>query len=353
LKSLIIRKYLVRICIYTMVFAALATAMDVIYNGVVINYLEQHLPIRLFWLIWHNKAATILIVYIAGLVVISGIYIFRLAHLLGRASMAVLQEEPLPADEKCPDELRDFASKLSQFKQLIKENEEARKAAEQQKNDLIVYLAHDLKTPLTSVIGYLSLLDEEPELPAQQRAKYTGIALDKAYRLETLINEFFEITRLNLQKTGSPKQQTNLTVLLLQVISEFYPMLESRNITLTQDIAPDLKIHADPAQLARVFENLLRNAVNYGEENGRLSCAACQNNGFAVVKISNSGETIPPEKLERIFDKFYRLDDARMSDTGGSGLGLAIAKQIVQQHAGTITVTSVDGITEFTVRLPM
>lgn len=351
MKKQVIKKYLKRIFIYTAIYLAVVLLMDFVFNGVVVDYLVEILPYSLFRLIWNNKTTSAMIVYIIGLVVISVVEIFRLTKLLTTASEAISRDTP--EEENTPQELKEFSQKLREFKQMVRANEEARKAAEQQKNDLIVYLAHDLKTPLTSVIGYLSLLEESPELPQAHRAKYTGIALKKAYRLETLINEFFDITRLNLQSASVQKVPTNLTVLLLQVISEFYPMLESKNMTIEQTIEAELKVTGDPDKLARLFENLLRNAVNYGRSATAITCSASAGEGFVQIRLSNAGDTIPQEKLSRIFEKFYRLDDARQSATGGTGLGLAISKQIVELHGGTIGVTSADGITEFTVRLPM
>ncbi len=352
MRNLAIRKYLVRIFIYTVVYVIVALVMDWGFNGVVVEQLNEILPHWLFELIWDNIISVALLVYIAGLLVISIIQVIRLSRLLRTASQAVTSDDLLN-EENCPVELQELSLKLREFKQNAKANEEARKSAEQQKNDLIVYLAHDLKTPLTSIIGYLSLLEESPDIPIEQRSKYTGIALDKAYRLELLINEFFEITRLNLQTVPTHKTPINLTVLLLQVLSEFYPMFESKNMTVEQAVAPELKIVGDADKLARVFENLLKNAVNYGYENSCVKCRAFDYGRYVVVKISNQGNNIPPEKLSRIFDKFYRLDDARQSNTGGTGLGLAISKQIVEMHNGTISVTSENNITEFTVAFPL
>lgn len=348
MKNLAIRKYLVRIFIYTVIYIVFVLILDWGFNGAVVDLLNDALPHWIFELIWDNIVAVSLVVYIAGLLVISIIQVIRLSRLLRTAGQAVIRDDLLTEDD-CPPELQDLSLKLREFKQNAKANEEARKAAEQQKNDLIVYLAHDLKTPLTSIIGYLSLLEESPDIPTEQRAKYTGIALDKAYRLELLINEFFEITRLNLQSVPTQKVTTNLTVLLYQVLSEFYPMLEGKGMTVEQKIDPELKLLGDPDKLARVFENLLKNAVNYGYENTCIRCKAFEYGRYIVVKISNSGNTIPPERLNRIFDKFYRLDDARQSNTGGTGLGLAISKQIVELHNGKISVTSENNVTEFTV----
>ncbi len=289
----------------------------------------------------------------AGALITSSIYVMRLGKMLRIAGDSLSDERVLLSRSRIPGELSDFALRLQEFKRFIHTNEEARRIAEQQKADLIVYLAHDLKTPLTSVIGYLSLLNEAPDIPTEQRAKYTGIALEKAYRLEQLINEFFEVTRMNLQPSALPKVPFDLSVLLLQVINEFYPMLEEKNMKVDTNIAPSMLLNGDPDKLARVFENLLRNAVNYGLENSQIGCAMYTDQKNAIIRISNTGNTIPVEKLTRLFDKFYRLDESRTSTTGGTGLGLAIAKQIVELHGGTIGVTSINNITEFTVVLPL
>ena len=145
------------------------------------------------------------------------------------------------------------------------------KEAEQRKNDLIVYLAHDLKTPLTSVIGYLSLLRDEPQISPEMRAKYTGIALEKAERLEALINEFFEITRFNLTQLSLRLEEVNLTRLLEQVTFEFQPILAEKGLSLSLQFTPDVILACDPEKLERVFDNLLRNAVNYSNPNTLLA----------------------------------------------------------------------------------
>ena len=141
---------------------------------------------------------------------------------------------------------------LTREKQL--EQETARK------NDLITYLAHDLKTPLASVIGYLCLLDENPNLPATLREQYTGITLDKAYRLEQLINEFFEITRYNLHDIVINPGKIHLRPMLMQIADEFYPILAPEGKSIVLDIPQDIDLIGDADKLARVFNNLLKNA---------------------------------------------------------------------------------------------
>lgn len=353
MKNGTIRHYVTRILIYTAVYVVFLIIMDNIFNGVMIDFLYNIFPEQAFYTINNNRITTALLVYILGLVILSVIYVFKLSKLLNIASRSISEEEPIIFGEACPDELREFSQKLKDFKYDLKINEQAREAAEQQKNDLVVYLAHDLKTPLTSVIGYLSLLEEAEDLPIEQRAKYIGIALDKAYRLEQLINEFFEITRLNLQTIPTHKSPVNLTILLMQIINEFFPMLEEKKINLLQNIEREIIIPADADKLARVFDNLFRNAVNYSDESTDIVCAAHKKEGYVLISIQNKGDHIPPEKLNHIFDKFYRLDSSRQSSTGGAGLGLAIAKQIVELHDGTIEASCNDGITQFTVVLPM
>lgn len=222
-----------------------------------------------------------------------------------------------------------------------------------QKNDLIAYLAHDLKTPLTSVVGYLSLLEEAPDMPAEQKAKYVHTALDKALRLEKLINELFEITRYNLHEILLETETVNLSYMLAQMADEFYPVLVAHGNTIRVTADDGLKVIADPAKLARVFNNILKNAVAYSDPDTAIEIGAAQHNGIMRITFTNIGRTIPGQKLDAIFEKFYRLDDSRSGSTGGSGLGLAIAREIVTAHGGTITASSENRVTVFTVELPL
>ena len=228
------------------------------------------------------------------------------------------------------------------------------KEAEQRKNDLIVYLAHDLKTPLTSVIGYLTLLRDEPQISEEMRSRYTGIALDKAERLEDLINEFFDITRFNLTNIQLEPERGNISRMLEQIGFEFHPILAEKDLKLETEIKPNVEILCDPDKLARVFDNLLRNAVNYSYAGTTIYLSMDYEPIKDEVKIcvENHGKTISPDKLDRIFEQFFRLDSSRRSSTGGSGLGLAIAKEIVELHHGTITAESENESIRFTVVLP-
>ena len=251
-----------------------------------------------------------------------------------------------------PNQYENIADYTVLLKEQFQNSEERLRAESVRKNELVAYLAHDLKTPLTSVIGYISLLKEAPDMPVEQRAKYTGIALEKALRLESLINEFFDITRYNLQEIVLEEETFDLGFLLIQMADEFYPVLEQHGKSISIHADEDLPVAADSAKLARVFNNILKNAVAYSYDNTEIEIYAEKRENTIHVSISNFGKTIPKQKLDMIFEKFYRLDDARSTNTGGAGLGLAIAKEIVVAHGGTISVTSEKQITTFTVELP-
>ncbi|WP_373855417.1 vancomycin resistance histidine kinase VanS [Desulfocucumis palustris] len=250
-------------------------------------------------------------------------------------------------------ELDFMENKLNQIKNNLEKQKKAALDAEQRKNDLVVYLAHDIKTPLTSVIGYLSLLDEAHDMPSEQKAKYVGITLEKAYRLEQLINEFFEITRFNLQTIVLNKEKINLQFMLQQMADEFYPMLTPQEKQVSVNVPDGLTLWGDADKLARVFNNILKNAIAYSYENSVIDISAKQQDKNIVITFTNQGNPIPQGKLGSIFEKFYRLDTARSTSTGGAGLGLAIAQEIVTAHGGTISVESNPEKTTFTIKLPL
>jgi len=249
--------------------------------------------------------------------------------------------------------LREVEQQMNQIKMSILLSQQAVKQAEDKKNELVMYLAHDIRTPLTAVIGYLNLLDEAPDMPLNQKAKYVGIALDKAERLETLINELFEVTRYNIATVQLEKTSVDLYALLAQVIEEFYPVLSARGNTATISAENSLNVTGDPEKLARVFNNLLKNAAAYSYPNTEISISAKRKDKYIVVVFQNHGQTIPAKYLASIFEKFNRLDEARLSDTGGMGLGLSIAKEIVNLHGGEIIAQSNDETVAFTITLPV
>lgn len=251
------------------------------------------------------------------------------------------------------DELGSIAQDVNKAGEKLKESLERGDFAESSKDQLIVNLAHDLRTPLTSVLGYLDLVVRESNLTEDQIKHYLKIAHTKSMRLEKLIDELFEVSRLNYGMLKMKKEPLDLEELLLQLKEEFYPVFEKSYLTARLDIAPDLMIYGDGEMLARVFENLLSNAVRYGSDGEYIDIKGYVEEGEAVVEVINYGNYITPESLAHVFDVFFTGDKSRSVDQGSTGLGLFIAKNIVEQHDGRITAKSDPVQTIFTVRLPM
>lgn len=261
-----------------------------------------------------------------------------------------------------PQELVATQDKLNEVKYILRKKEADLKAAECRKNDMIMYLAHDIRTPLTSIIGYLNFLSDMEEINTEQGKKYIDITLDKAYRLEKMINEFFEITKYSLSSISIEKTSVDLHYMLIQLQDEMFSITDKNGNKVELTVEGELVIMADADKLARAFANILKNAATYSYPNTTIYIHARKNTGislsssdkeYVVIQFQNSGKTIPKDKLSAIFEKMYRLDEARSSYSGGSGLGLAIAKEIIGLHRGEITVGSDNEVTTFTVTLPV
>lgn len=252
-----------------------------------------------------------------------------------------------------PSDLIEIEDRMNEINQKALYNARLAKENLDRKNELIVYLAHDIKTPLTSMIGYLSLLDEISDMPKKQQRKYIEIALKKSMRLEELINELFDITRFNSHELELDIEEINLNLMLEQIIDDFYPLLKEANKEIKLLFKDKIVIEGDSDKLARVFNNVIKNAIAYSYDNSKILIEVVKDFEYASIIISNQGKKISPQKLEKIFEKFYRLDESRTSKTGGSGLGLAIAKEIVLLHQGTIYATSDFEYTRFYIKLPL
>lgn len=251
-----------------------------------------------------------------------------------------------------PDDLEDIERNLNYLKRESARNERVARENEQKKNDLVVYLAHDLKTPLTSLIGYLSLLEEIKDMPKEQRERYIEVTLEKSYKLEDLINELFDITRFNSEIMVLEPTEVNLNLMLEQIIDDFYPVLKENEKEIGLSISDKILLEADPDKLARVFNNLIKNSIYYSTDK-KITITVTKKENKVEIVTCNKGRKISDEKLKRIFEKFYRADSSRTTKTGGSGLGLAIAKDIVELHGGTIKATSDKEYTKFYVELPI
>ena len=293
------------------------------------------------------------ILYLIGLVVICFIELIREINKIDRIENSIDGLLNNSIEIKFPQDMSRIEVLLKNIRKMIIDNIKMAKETEDRKNNLVMYLAHDLKTPLTSIIGYISLLAEADQMPIEQRAKYTKITLDKAYRLEELINECFEIASYNAKSTLLENNKINLIIMLEQLIDEFYPIFMEKGITCELIASQEIKIIADSDKLARLFDNLLKNAVNYSYNNTNIRIEIIKQENFITITFENTGDEIPIEKISHIFEKFYRVDVSRGTKYGGAGLGLAIAKNIVELHNGTIDVKSCEQKTIFTIKLPI
>lgn len=250
------------------------------------------------------------------------------------------------------DEFSSMAASLNKMVEELKELMDKERESERTKNELITNVAHDLRTPLTSIIGYLELLSGDVKLDPELQKKYINIAYVKTKRLEKLIEDLFGFTKMNYGKLTMHVAQVDVVKLLSQLLEEFYPSFVDKNLSYElQSNVPAKVITADGNLLARLFDNLINNAIKYGADGKRIMVKLHADDEIVTVSVINYGYVIPADELPLIFNKFYRVEQSRSTNTGGTGLGLAISKNIVDMHGGTITVTSDLSGTVFTVKL--
>lgn len=360
LSNAILRRTVVNVVLFIVVYLVLFAGFMITLGSAVSNFVYELLG---YDYALHTLASNLFLVltaigFVAGIVLVvrSGINrALRYFDLLLDSVSDILAKSDGPV--MLPGELAPTAMVLNTIKATSEQNERAAKAAEDRKNELVVYLAHDIKTPLTSIIGYLTLLEESPDLPLEVRERYTGITLDKAYRLEELLDEFFEITRYNLQTIPIERSRFDAALFVNQVVDEFFPLAEGRRLNLVYEGPAELSVFADAGRVARVLNNVIKNAVAYADpgtdvrvRTGLVTAA----DGFVwwELTVSDQGRELSPQHLERIFEKFYRADESRGSAAGGAGLGLAISREIARAHGGDIYASSDAGLTSFTVWIP-
>lgn len=225
---------------------------------------------------------------------------------------------------------------------------------EKSKDELITNVSHDLRTPLTSIIGYLRLIEDKQYHSEEDIVKYSHIAYEKAKQMKTLVDDLFEYTKV--QQHGAPVNMmtVDLSQLLEQVSASFELEGQKRGIEVSSATQPTpLLVDADPEKLGRVFSNLVANALKYGNGASYIKIDARQVGASVVIEVANDGTQIPAASLGHLFERFYRVESSRSKDTGGTGLGLAIVKSIVDLHHGEVEVTSTPQVTTFTVILPL
>lgn len=252
------------------------------------------------------------------------------------------------------DELGTLASNINSMAFKLDTLIEEEKSWEKVKNDLITNVSHDLRTPLTSILGYLDLISNTKYEDEEKLRYYSGIAYSKCTELKLLIDDLFEYSKLNNNDMKVSKIDINLTELLEQVVVGFMPLLNENEMEYRLFFSKEkIFVNADPALIARLFNNLINNAINYGKEGKYLDVELKKVDNSAVVKVINYGKPIPDEDLPYLFDKFYRVEKSRSKNNGGSGLGLAIVKSIADKHGGTISASCYDNKIVFEVKLNM
>lgn len=278
------------------------------------------------------------------------IYIKKIASGINEISMGNFDNRIIIKNE---DEFALIAEKLNHMADDIKEIMENKRRSEYAKNELITSVAHDLRTPLTSIIGYLDLVSNK-ELPPDIQKNYISIAYNKSKRLENLIEDLFTYTKFNFGEVKAIYAPVDMVKLINQLLDEFYPSFAENNLEYEYNThLPIAVIMADGDLLARAFANLISNAIKYGRD-GRyilLNLEESGNGDGILLTVKNYGNIISPKDLEQIFERFYRIESSRSSETGGSGLGLAIAKSIIEMHRGRIWAESDATGTKFNVEL--
>jgi len=249
------------------------------------------------------------------------------------------------------DELSILADNINYMAEELKTKIDSERKAEKTKNDLITNVSHDLRTPLTSIKGYLELIKDKKYTQENQLDQYTNISYNQAERLELLINDLFEYTKLANNAVKFEKQNIALNELLDQLIEELVPIFENTTVTISKEfIKEKIIVNVDPNKIARVFENLLINAIRYSIKPSEIKVILTVDDGFSLVSIKNKCEEISDDNLSKIFDRFYRVEESRSSNTGGSGLGLAIAKSMVELQGGFIEAKYENGYVNFNVK---
>lgn len=346
--------------IYSTVVACMVMVFLVTNLSMIGQYAAERGMENSLVLLFYRPGTMIVLLY-----VLLGIGVFSVSFLLLQsrsmryisrisAAMREIAEGDLniTLDVEGDDEFADMAENLNNMVEELRQLMDRERESERTKNELITNVAHDLRTPLTSIIGYLELLSGPVKLNEEMQKKYLDITYKKSKRLQKLIEDLFGFTKLNYGKISMKVSKVDIVKLLSQMLEEFYPNFMEKNLAyeLQSNVTAKV-ITADGNLLARLFDNLINNAIKYGSEGKKIIVKVDATDTVVTVSVTNFGYVIPKEELPLLFEKFYRVEQSRSVNTGGTGLGLAIAKNIVDMHGGTIGVTSDLNGTVFTVKL--
>ncbi|MBS6952537.1 MAG: HAMP domain-containing histidine kinase [Enterocloster asparagiformis] len=363
MKSDMSRRYHTRVVtniVYSAIITCLVEVFVVANMTMIARYMEDAGKLnRLAELLLSMNAAVVLVYVVSGILLFSVTFLLLqepsiryISHISDAIQNISEGDLNTTVDVIGDDEFSSMAANLNKMAEDIRQLMEKERESERTKNELITNVAHDLRTPLTSIIGYLELLAGNSLIDPEMQHKYIEIAYGKSKRLEKLIEDLFGFTKLNYGKMSMHVAQLDIVKLLGQLLEEAYPNFAEKNLSYDlQSNVPAKMISADGNLLARLFDNLIGNAIKYGADGKRVLVQIFAGEEVVTVSVTNYGYVIPPDELPLIFNKFYRVERSRSSSTGGTGLGLAIAKEIVDMHGGTIGVTSDLNGTVFTVKL--
>jgi len=332
---------------------------NIIYSAAITFVIEVILVLVLSGTILQNSVMEILLFVSLGIVlfaVIFWLFLRRSYDYITKINDAVRDIAAGKLDTRLDiegdNEFSEIALDINNMAGDIKKLMDKERESERTKNELITNIAHDLRTPLTSIIGYLELLSLKTDIPEEQRRQYTDIAYTKARKLQKLIEDLFGFTKLTYGKIAMKVERIDIVKLLSQMMDEFYPgfMEKGLKYELTSNVNSAV-ISADGTLIARLFDNLINNAIKYGSDGKRIDVKIHASQQTVDIAVINYGKVIPEEELPHLFEKFYRVEQSRNKNTGGTGLGLAIAKSIVDMHDGQIHVESDLRGTRFIVRL--
>lgn len=355
MKNSVFKSFRFEIVLYSLIsliYTLLSVA--IVYIGAYIFYFRHEggilsaSSITILAIISVSAAIILFIVYFLILTKKFVVYMGRIVEGINEISQGNFNHKVVINNE---DEFALIADKLNEMADNINSIMENERKTENAKNELITNVAHDLRTPLTSIIGYLDLVSTK-ELSPETQIKYIQIAYNKSLRLENLIEDLFTYTKFNFGEVHPVKTEVDVVKLINQLLDEFYPRFEECKIKYsfhTNDEAVVLTVDGD--LLARALANLISNAIKYGKSGGDIKINLNKQNNLVVISITNYGKVIPEADLKKIFQKFYRVESSRSSETGGSGLGLAIADSIISIHGGTLVASSDNNGTVFTVTL--
>lgn len=254
---------------------------------------------------------------------------------------------------KSTDELSELAKSINFMSKELKRKYEEERETEKLKNELITNVSHDLRTPLTTIIGFLRIMKDKKYEDEKAHDELVNTTYEKAEQLKKLLDNLFEYTKLNNKEIDLHQIEINLKNMLIQFIDEMGPFAEEHQLVIKAQLPKGkVIILADPNQLLRVFENLMSNAMKYSVKPGQIDVSLVQENGYALISFGNRSEPVLPEELPRLFERLYKIEKARTGDCySSSGLGLAITKSIIELHEGEIWAEGKGDYITFHIRL--